>query len=168
MFFWKFSKYRLFTIYLKFLSQILFVPKEGKGVIRNHILFTVFFCSKSPLTKSNLPLMSLRAKKGGENHFCRMIAVRLPLLFAIALIARKSFCTSEILNTQHLTPFFDNTISIQYSLPANKNTNRYCVPVLIFKRKFLRFLRYKYKYLKVKISYTQHEILSLNVYLSSF
>ena len=35
--------------------------------------------------------------------------------------------TSEILNTAHLTPFFDNTISIEYSLPANTNTNGYCV-----------------------------------------
>ena len=38
------------------------------------------------------------------------------------------FCTSEILNTSHLTPFFDNTISIQYSLPAITNTNEYYVP----------------------------------------
>ena len=33
----------------------------------------------------------------------------------------------EILNTAHLTPFFDNSISIEYSLHANTNTNGYCV-----------------------------------------
>ena len=35
---------------------------------------------------------------------------------------------SEILKTAHLTPFFDNTKSILYSLPANTNTNGYCAP----------------------------------------
>ena len=40
------------------------------------------------------------------------------------------FCTSEILNTAHLTLFFDNTISIYYSLPANKWTMCTEKPVL--------------------------------------
>ena len=44
------------------------------------------------------------------------------------------YCTSEILNTHYLTPFFDYTISIYYSLPTNTNTIGYCVPKTGFKR----------------------------------
>ena len=42
-------------------------------------------------------------------------------------LAKNNF-EQEILNTAHLTPFFDNTISIEYSLHANTNTNGYGVP----------------------------------------
>ena len=58
---------------------------------------------------------------------------------------RNIICTSEILNTAHLTPIFRQHNIHLVSLPANTNTNEYCVPKTGFKREFLRFLMYKYK-----------------------
>ena len=54
-----------------------------------------------------------------------------------------NICTSEILNTHIIHIFFDYTTSIEYSLPAQTNTNRYCVPKNSFKCEFSRFLMTK-------------------------
>ena len=60
------------------------------------------------------------------------------MFFSCHQLIHKSICTSEILNTAHLTQFFDNIIS-------NTKSNGYCVPKKRFKREFSRFPTYKYK-----------------------
>ena len=44
-------------------------------------------------------------------------------IFVVFILGVLYFCTTEIWNTAHLTPFFDKAISIKYSLPANTITN---------------------------------------------
>ena len=97
-----------------------------------------------------------------------------------ARVSRKQFCTSENLNTAHLTLFVANNIILVFSTCKHKK-NGYCVPktpVLNASFKYfwstninnhlICFEKKINTYLKAKISYIQHEFLASNTYLSSF
>ena len=94
-----------------------FLPLKMQNICINHyknywsFLITFFYSFKRKKERKNVCFFSRRAQYniffwGLVNSFCYLMEKEHIHIF----------CTSEILNTTHLTPFFDNTIYYPFSI----------------------------------------------------